>query len=426
MKEKILNEWKAFKSLPKQVRVLLETNMMYAFVLPIVELFVGAYIMRSSSNPTLVIKYQMALYTGIPITFLLNGYLLRYVDIRKLYSVGMLLSGVSMTVMMQLKEMNTTGIMMAGLIMGCSYGLFWSNRDFLALETTNDDNRNYYYGIETFFYTICFIVVPAVIGAFLGQAEQGLLGSIDIQTGYHLVTGLVFILTIIASIVIHADKFHNPKQKRFIYFKFEKLWNKLLLLSGLKGLVQGYLVTAPAILIMKLLGDESTLGTVQAFSGIATAILLYYLGRKTKPKHRLIILSVGIMIFLVGTLFNAYWFSGFGVIAFVLCKVLFMPLHDIAYFPIQMRVIDVVSAKEKRNEFAYIFNHEFGLYIGRIFGLGMYIVLATYVSENFALRYALVVVAAIQVLSIPMAKNIIKDSKSSDQEKLVQYEEETI
>jgi YQGE family putative transporter len=95
---------------------------------------------------------------------------------------------------------------------------------------------------------------------------------------------------------------------------------------------------------------------------------------------------------------------------FVLCKVLFQPLHDIAYFPIQMRVIDVVSKIEKRNEFTYIFNHEFGLYIGRFLGLGLFIFFATYISEAFALKYSLIVIAIVQLASIPLARHIVRES----------------
>lgn len=184
----------------------------------------------------------------------------------------------------------------------------------------------------------------------------------------------------------------------------------MLVLAGLKGLAQGYLVTAPAILILTLVGNEGSLGMVQAISGVITAFMLYFLGRFTLPKHRIYILSVGLLIFLIGTLTNGILFSAIGVIVFVLCKVLFQPLHDIAYFPIQMRVIDVVSKIEKRNEFAYIFNHEFGLYIGRFLGLGLFIVLATYVSETFALKYSLIVIAVLQIASIPLANHIVKES----------------
>ncbi len=408
---KLTKEYDFFLTMPRDMRVLLITNIIYALVIPVIDIFVGAYIMRSSDEPGLVAIYQLAAYTGIPLTFLINGFLLNKIKIANLYSFGMLLSGISMVFMMTLGEINVIGVGFAGLIMGSSFGFFWANRDFLALNTTNDDNRNYYYGLETFFYTITFIIVPVMIGWFLirsGNWEW--IGNIG--NAYKIVTLVVFILTIISSIIIHQEKFQNPKQKKFIYFKFDKLWTKMLFLSALKGLAQGYLVTAPAILIMRLVGDESSLGTIQSLSGILSAIVLYFLGRLSKPKHRIYIFSAGLVIFLIGTLVNGILFSASGVIIFVMCKVMFMPLHDIAYFPIQMKVIDVLSLKENRNQFAYIFNHEFGLYIGRFIGLGLFIVLIYYVSESFALKYSLIIIASVQLIAIPVAKRLIRKSNT--------------
>jgi YQGE family putative transporter len=89
-------------------------------------------------------------------------------------------------------------------------------------------------------------------------------------------------------------------------------------------------------------------------------------------------------------------------------------MHDLAYYPIMMKVIDVVSKRENRNKYAYILNHEFGLYAGRIMGLGLFIFLAFYVSEIFALRYSLIIVALIQLLSILLAKSIMKQSYFED------------
>ena len=405
---KPLSEYNVFLRYPRDMRVLLITNMIYALVLPVIDIFVAAYIMRNSNDPTLVAIYQVAVYTGIPITFMINGFLLNRIKIANLYSFGMLLSGASMLFMMTLDEVDSTGVGMAGFMMGASFGFFWANRDLLALNTTNDENRNYYYGVETFFYTITSILVPFVVGWFLITSEKMGWFAGNISRAYQMVTLGVFALTIVSSIVVHKEAFKNPTQKKFVFFKFHNLWNKLLVLSGLKGLVQGYLVTAPAILIMTLVGDENSLGTIQSVSGIFTALVLYVLGRFSKPHHRIYIFTVGLMLFVVGTLANAVLFSATGVILFMLMKVLFQPLHDIAYFPIQMRVIDVVSEKEKRNEYAYIFNHEFGLYVGRIFGLGLFLVLANYVSHMFALKYSLLIVAVIQLLAIPLAKHIIK------------------
>ncbi|MBS1490338.1 MAG: MFS transporter [Bacteroidetes bacterium] len=394
-------------SLPQATRVLLITNMVYAFVLPVIEIFVGAYIMRNSNDPSKVAAYQLAVYTGIPIAFYINGFLLNYIKISRLYSFGMMLSGLSMLVMMSLVSLSSLGISLAGVLMGCSFGFFWANRDYLALNSTDDSTRNYYYGLETFFYTITYIIVPLLVGYFLAGVENNgwFLGNVN--AAYRLVTIVVFLLTIISSLIVHQGKFNNPSQKRFVFFKFHSLWNKMIALAGLKGLAQGYLVTAPAILIMRLVGNEGSLGMVQGISGVLTAFLLYLLGRVTKPAHRIYIFTVGLTIFLIGTLANGVLFSAVGVIIFVLCKVLFTPLHDIAYFPFEMRTIDVVSKIENRNEFAYIFNHEFGLYLGRFIGLVLFICLAQYVSEDFALKYALIIIAIVQLASIPLAKHIV-------------------
>ena len=153
MLNKLRIEINHFKSQPYNFRILILTNLVYAMVLPVVDTFVAAYIMRNTNGDIAkVVIYQLTIYTGIPITFLLNGWLLKHFDIRKLYSAGMMLSGVSMIVMMSLKNLDIVGIASAGMIMGLSFGFYWANRDYLAQVITNDTNRNYYYGMETLFY----------------------------------------------------------------------------------------------------------------------------------------------------------------------------------------------------------------------------------------------------------------------------------
>ena len=94
MLQKLVHEFKFFNAHPLGMRTLLLTNLIYALVMPIVELFIGAYIMRNSSDISLVVIFQLAVYTGIPLTFMINGFLLNSIPIARLYSLGMLLSGV--------------------------------------------------------------------------------------------------------------------------------------------------------------------------------------------------------------------------------------------------------------------------------------------------------------------------------------------
>lgn len=412
MANKLVNEYRFFLSKPLNMRVLLITNMLYSLVLPVVEIFMAAYIMRFFKETSYVAIFQVAMYTGIIITSFANGFLLKHFKIAHLYSFGILLSGVAMVGMMFVKGIELPGLILAGTLIGGASGFFWTNRNQMALNSTTDENRNYYFGLESFFFTISNIAVPLLIGALLvtidGMHFMGI--TFDIYKGYRIVTLIVFAITILACFSLSRGKFANPVQKKFLFFRFDKLWYKQILLAALKGLVQGFLVTAPAMLIMKYVGEEGSLGLIQGISGGLTAILIYLLGRFTKPKHRIAVFAFGITIFLIGTIVNGIELSALGVMVFVLCKVFFQPLHDLAYNPILMKVIDVVSKKENRNNYAYILNHEFGLYSGRVIGLGLFIFLAFYVSETFALRYALIIVAVIQMLSIPLAKNIMKDS----------------
>lgn len=90
----ILKELKYFKSMPHDMRVLLITNMLYALVLPVVEIFIGAYIMRNTNDTTLVASFQIAMYTGLVIASFTNGILLKMFKVNHLYSFGILLSGI--------------------------------------------------------------------------------------------------------------------------------------------------------------------------------------------------------------------------------------------------------------------------------------------------------------------------------------------
>ena len=404
----LLNEIRFFRSHDHNMKVLLLTNMIYGFVLPVVEIFAGAYVMRDTNNPAMVAYYQLAMYIGVVTTSLVNGFLLKAFDVRTLYSGGILISGVSLALMMNIQGLGFVALGLAGFFLGAASGFFWTNRYLLALYNTNDENRNYYFGLESFFFSVASITVPLVVGGFIGGMDgRTFLGIVfNISICYKVVTGCVFLLTIIASWVLWKGCFFMPKDIKFLHFRFHVLWRKMLLLASLKGMVQGFLVTAPAILVMKFIGNEGALGLIQGISGALTAVLVYVLGRLARPQDRLWIFLGSVLAFFVGTLFNGILFSAAGVIVFVLCKVIFQPLFDLAYYPVMMRTIDVVAKIENRNEYTYIMSHEFGLFAGRAFGLLLFIALVYFVSEIFALKFALIVVGGLQMLAYPLSKNI--------------------
>jgi YQGE family putative transporter len=153
------------------------------------------------------------------------------------------------------------------------------------------------------------------------------------------------------------------------------------------------------------------LGTAQSIGAVIAAVIMYVLGRVSKPSDRIKIFGAGLGLFALGAMLNAILFNQIGVVLFILLLLIAKPLMDLAYFPIQFQVIDIVSKIENRGEFAYILNHEAGLYAGRFLGAGTFIVLAYTISTDIALRYAIVIIAVLQLCSVFVAKNIIAKGK---------------
>ena len=258
-------EFEVFLRCSHSMQVLMVSNMIYALVLPVIEVFVAAYVMRNSHAVSKVVTYQLSIYAATPLAFFLNGKLLGRVGAKHLYAAGMVLSGVAMMLMMQLSILTPIGVATSGFTMGLATGIFWANRGYLALTATNDGNRNYYYGLENFMASLAAVAVPALIGFFIsGTSSLRLAGrGCQPRVPHHRVCGF-WIDDSVCRGILERGTFRNPEHTRFVFFHFHPLWWRMLQLALLKGLAQGYIVTAPAMLIMLLVGQEGTLGTTQA------------------------------------------------------------------------------------------------------------------------------------------------------------------
>ncbi|MCF0172803.1 MAG: MFS transporter [Bacteroidales bacterium] len=408
----IRGELRLFKSQEKNVRTLLVTNLLFAMVLPIIDVFAGAYVMRSTDSASCVVWYELCLFVGIVFTALVGGLLLRNFRPATIYGFGIILSAVSLMFMMFVGRATPGVICLSGFFVGLSTGFFWTNRYLLTLHSTTDEERNYFFGFESFFFSLWSVVIPIAAGAFLSWIDGvEMFGRmLSGRNGYQIVTIFALIVSICACAALSKGDFKTPVGSGFYHIRFHSLWRKMLLLAALKGMAQGFMITVPAILVMKFVGGEGELGMIQGISGAFTAVLVYVLGRVSKPSDRMKIFGAGLFTFFVGTVLNTIFFSAAGVLAFVTCKVFFQPLHDLAYYPTMMKTIDTVSRIEKRDGYTYIMSHEVGLFAGRAFGMALFIAVAAVSSDDFALRCVLPAVGAIQLLSLPLARNIDKSS----------------
>ena len=169
-------------------------------------------------------------------------------------------------------------------------------------------------------------------------------------------------------------------------------------------------MVTPTLLIMAIFGDEGDLGVITGSASAVSAVVLYFIGRFSKPEHRIWIFSASLIFFAIGGFVNAALFNDWGVFIFMALFTISKPLHDVAYYPIQLKVIEYVSKIEGRNEFAYIFNHEYALWVGRIMGCLIFLGLMSYYGQTIALRFAPFVIGGLQIISIILAKRVISIS----------------
>lgn len=401
------SEWQFFRAHPRDMRVLIAANMVFALVTPVLDVFVAAYVLRSSHDAGTVMQYQLAVYTGIPIAFAFAGHLMKRVRLRYLYAAGMLTTGLSIVALMVFSTSASPMLLLSGLFMGLAFGLFAACRTMLAQTNTNDSNRNYYYGVELFAYTLTSVLVPIVVGWLLHKVpELGWFGGSH-NGGYRVLASGAFALAITAAAIVMRGRYRPVTHARFVYFRFHPLWWQMMRLAVLKGLAQGYIVTIPAMLILMLLGHEGVLGSVVSIGGVFAALVMYSIGRLSKPRHRLTVFAAGLTIFLAGGAVDCLWFNAAGALVLSICLLMSKPLLDVAYFPIQLQLTDVLSARESRGEYSYLFSHECAEYAGRLVGCGLFLLLALYVSSTFALRYALLAVGAVQLLSLLFARSLL-------------------
>lgn len=407
-------ELASFFSCPQPMRVLILANMIYAAIFPLLDIFLAAFVLRSSHQLSRVIVYQLSVYSATPLAFLLTGLLIKKICAKHLYAMAMALTGLSIVVVMYMGVETLTETIGAGMIIGLTTGIFWANRGFLAASSTSDENRNYYYGVEFCVVALAGVLVPLLIGWLLASTTMyGWLRG-RLQCTYLFIAMGAMALTICSALLVEHGQFTEHKYARFLYWNFPRAWWRFLSISFLKGVAQGYSIAAPAMLVLHMIGEEGTLGLTQSVGGIASALVLYWTGRFTTPYQRSMVYGVGAWLYLLGAIILAWHYDAIGVLLFLACLLLAKPLLDVAYNATELSVIDQLTQSTGRSLYAFLFHHEFGLLVGRALGFAFFFLSILWITADVALRVVLPMVTAAQLLSIPIMQKIERENHRVD------------
>ena len=400
----IKKELEHFNSFEPNVKKLLSANFLYSFAISFMNIFVNAYIWAKTDNSTVMI-YNIGMYIGLPVIFTLNGYFLRFVSIKSLYSFGMVASSGTIFYMMWLKEYSTLIFFFTGFLIGIAYGLHWANRNYLIMASTTNENRNYYTGTEFMLVNIAFLLSPLLSGAFINFGTSA--GLYEKDMAYMLLIGLIFIICAVAAWFIISGTYKTPKlDGKLIYFKFESIWKKMQVVTFFKGALQGAQIILPTLLIMNLVGEEGELGLITSISAVIASITVYIMGRIAKPDDRVKIMIASVIILFIAAMVQSLLFSAITVLVWSAVQALHDPIFYEAYNPMWYRAMDVSSKNENKPRYSFVINNEIVMNLGRIIGIGIFLMFDHYASEEFALRYFLLVVAGMMFFVIPAARKL--------------------
>jgi YQGE family putative transporter len=409
------NEISQFTNLDQNCRKLIVSNFIYSFVFLTLPIIANYFIFLEFQglNQENMIKYNISYFIGyfiaIPLGFTLNGFLLRYFKVNHLYIVGMLAEIFVIVPLTFLHIKTIVPLFLIGNVMGISSGLFWSNRHYMTYFVTNNENRNYVFGLENtlmnlggFLTPLFFAFLTGVAGFTLNQ----LFPDLPENTGKFILAVFLLSLIILASINIVKGKFRNPEIKPFLFFSYCRIWNKQRLMNTLEGLTNGTLVVMPSLIVLHIIKDSGPVGLFQSIGILAALVPIYFIGRFTKPRHRVHLLFGSGMLLIVAATTIAIGFNKPTAMIFIISSNIIFTLLWMPYLAIRMRSMNLSASVDLREEYSYIVDIEIFLALGRILGLGVFLGVYFYASQIFALRFGFLIVAVVPIIASAIARTI--------------------
>lgn len=405
----IRKEISYFQKLHSDTQKLLLSIFLHDLIGPIISIFTNAFLWRQSHDLILVAVYNLVIYAVIPIGFYLNGLLLKKYSPGIIYFLSVV-GGIFVVVgLIFSPAVSYSLVAVLGLMLGLFSGTYWANRNLLTLKTTQSDNRIYFSSLETTSNTTTGVVIPLLIGWFITFGTIVHLYS-PVQ-GYQMIAILMLGIVFILAVVIKTLSLKTISVGALFVKKVSRNWRQFQIFQFIWGINEGAITFIPILLVLILIGQEASLGTVQSASAIVTALLTFAFAKYLSVKHRTALIVIGVFITILGAAFLGTFYSALGVFILVASQNLANATKWIGYSSLNYDLMDHEGATTE-NHYAYVCDQEIYLNAGRIIGIFLFIVMLHFVSNNVALRFAPFVFAITQIVLITTFKAIEKNLRN--------------
>jgi len=406
--KRLQSEYNHFKKLGSPVRKLLLSIFLKNLVSPLLGIFIGAFIYRQSSDVVLVALYNLGIFLGVPLAFLVNGLLIRRFKLTTIYVLATIFQGLVPIPLIFFSFIGKVEIFSLGVVFGLTAGFYWANRNFFTLVFIKSKERNYFAGLENGISRIPSVFIPFLIGWFIVFGERVNLYSTELA--YKILLGLGIVILYISGRVIKDEIVAKELKVDFIRLRRDKYWWSVRALSFGKGVSEGGLLFIPTLMILIIVGDEGALGTFKSASALIAAVAAYYVSKKAKIGDRVTILKIGLFIEFIAALTFVIFYSATGVALYFVLYALSTPFIWIAISPIIFDAIERVNEHKKSINYNYLFDIEVFTNSGRVMGALIFLLLIQFTPVQTTLRFTPLILIILRFFIIPVAKSLSKET----------------
>jgi YQGE family putative transporter len=411
MIKRIFEEQKAkFEVFTLSARKLIWSNLLFGLFNPFYFIFSNTFIFKhSNGNLVYNLIYCSFTFSGIISGFVINGFLLKKFHVRNQLIFGELMLFISITTLFLMPGNFLTDVSVScfGLISGIGSGIYWSCRNYLTIVNTTDSNRDFFAGLDYILISGGRIITPFLVGIYIGEGTKHCLFSSSFAYSSTLI--FAFLAILFSSLMVIKEKYKTTQTKKFVFIRYNKEWSNSRLLITLLGFFQGAIFVIPPVFIMKYIGNEATVGTLNSVSYIIAITIVYVISSRSKTEHRTGIIFAAASILLTGALVYSFFISSRSILATSILMVLMFIAEPIINFPCRatvMKAIDDLKHIENRDDYAYLLDIEFFAALGRVASMILFYVLYTSFETGIALSVYVIFIGLLQFFNVPLSKRI--------------------
>ncbi|MGC8804126.1 MAG: MFS transporter, partial [Bacteroidales bacterium] len=304
-------------------------------------------------------------------------------------------------------RVNILIVIAAGFFTGLGSGVYWSARNYLSLHLTTDNNRDFFSGIDYILISAGRILTPLIIGVYIGLGikHHWFSASFAYRSVLTVALGLAILVTLFTLRV--PNNFYRKNTSLIV--KTNALWTKVRKMFFYLGFYQSAFFVVPTVFIMKFIGGENMVGTLNALCYLLAILTIYYLSSRSSIEHRTRIMRGGFYIFLAGSLLFSLFLPFAAALGTYFLIVFMFFTESILNYPARatmLKATEEIKTSAQADGYQYLTDVEFFSEIGRIVGLVMFYILYHIFPYYLSLPAYIVATASLQWQTVKMSKKI--------------------